>query len=248
MYKRQIAFCFLLFACGEDSPTTAPQPPAVSNITLSVADAIAFEEAGESELRFQVTASEILTEPISVDFETVANTAEGGIDFQQTTGQVTIEAGERSATIPITILVDDLNEVDESFQLNVRTTSSNASLANTVATGVIGDNDDPVLAEDGYSTAQSFAGYSLSWEDDFEGDQLDEESYTFEMGDGCPDICGWGNRELQIYRGAPENTNLVDGSLVITAQQNGNEFNSSRIITQGKRAVSYTHLTLPTKA
>jgi len=42
-------------------------------------------------------------------------------------------------------------------------------------------------------------GYDLAWSDEFDGASLDPEVYTFEIGDGCPNLCGWGNEELQNY-------------------------------------------------
>jgi hypothetical protein len=33
----------------------------------------------------------------------------------------------------------------------------------------------------------------LLWEDDFDGNELNAEFWNFELGDGCPDRCGWGN-------------------------------------------------------
>jgi len=42
-------------------------------------------------------------------------------------------------------------------------------------------------------------GYDLAWSDEVDGASLDPEVYTFEIGDGCPSLCGWGNEELQNY-------------------------------------------------
>ena len=37
------------------------------------------------------------------------------------------------------------------------------------------------------------------FEESFDGDQLDESFWNYDLGDGCPNICGWGNNERQIY-------------------------------------------------
>ena len=39
----------------------------------------------------------------------------------------------------------------------------------------------------------------LVWAEEFEGNKLNENDWNFELGDGCPYICGWGNKEKQIY-------------------------------------------------
>ena len=79
---------------------------------------------------------------------------------------------------------------------------------------------------------------SLLWNDEFNGTSLDSSKWTHQTGDGCelgPDLCGWGNAELQWYR--PENTVIDDGTLKIIAKKeafNGKDFTSSRIRTLQK--------------
>ena len=41
---------------------------------------------------------------------------------------------------------------------------------------------------------------TLVWAEEFEGTELNENDWTFELGDGCPDICGWGNKENRQQR------------------------------------------------
>ena len=48
--------------------------------------------------------------------------------------------------------------------------------------------------------------YELVWSDEFDGENIDESKWSFDIGDGCDrGICGWGNRELQYYTDDPEN-------------------------------------------
>ena len=35
--------------------------------------------------------------------------------------------------------------------------------------------------------------------DDFNDTILDLNHWNYELGDGCPKLCGWGNKELQHY-------------------------------------------------
>ena len=40
----------------------------------------------------------------------------------------------------------------------------------------------------------------LVWEETFDGDVLNETNWNYELGDGCPELCGWGNNEKQKAR------------------------------------------------
>ena len=75
------------------------------------------------------------------------------------------------------------------------------------------------------------------FEESFDGDQLDLSSWNYDLGDGCPNLCGWGNNERQIY--AEKNVILRDGHLVITATKNGNLYESGKITTKKKIEFQY---------
>ena len=81
----------------------------------------------------------------------------------------------------------------------------------------------------------------LVWSDEFDASQLDPQKWYFEMGDGSQyGIPGWGNDELQWY--LPDNSELVDGYLVITAQRessNGKDYTSARLSTVDRFAFRY---------
>ena len=78
-------------------------------------------------------------------------------------------------------------------------------------------------------------GYKLVWQDNFDGDQLDENNWNIEVnGDGG------GNQELQYYR--RENVAVADGKLVLTARREnygGKQFTSGRVNTQNKAAFKH---------
>jgi beta-glucanase (GH16 family) len=90
----------------------------------------------------------------------------------------------------------------------------------------------------GFESPEAYEGYTLVWRDEFEGTM--SEDWVFETGDGCPNLCGWGNNELQFYR--RENTEVKDGNLIITAKREnmgGKQYTSSRMKTQGKRSFTF---------
>ena len=89
----------------------------------------------------------------------------------------------------------------------------------------------------------------LVWSDEFDGPELNLEDWSFDLGDGCPNLCGWGNNERQIY--TDTNHRLEDGFLIISAKEE-EEYTSTRILTKGKREFQYgrieTRLKVPTGA
>ncbi len=82
--------------------------------------------------------------------------------------------------------------------------------------------------------------YSLIWNDEFDGDSLDETKWTYEIGTGN---WGWGNNEQQYYR--RENLTVKDGMMTITAKKENfasMKYTSSRIKTQGKFSFTYGYV------
>lgn len=80
----------------------------------------------------------------------------------------------------------------------------------------------------------------LYWSEEFEGNELNLETWNFELGDGCPALCGWGNDEAQEY--TRDNHKLEDGKLIITARKDGSRYTSTRITTSGKMEFQYGRL------
>ena len=101
------------------------------------------------------------------------------------------------------------------------------------------NNEIFTIPTSGYSTPNNYSGLSLIWADEFDGTQLNENYWTFQLGDGCPAICGWGNNELENYQ--KENTSFQNGNLIIRAKKEtgNNNFTSSRINTKGKFSFKY---------
>jgi len=84
------------------------------------------------------------------------------------------------------------------------------------------------------------ADMSLVWSDEFDGTSLDTGNWTADIGDGCPDLCGWGNNELEYYR--PENVTVADGYLTLTAKDEyygGRYFTSGKVHTRDKHSFLY---------
>ena len=85
----------------------------------------------------------------------------------------------------------------------------------------------------------SYDGYQLFWHDEFDGEELNEEYWDYQIGDGSPNV-GWGNSELQYYK--KENVSIRDNKLVITAireEMRGYHYTSARIRTANKVHFKY---------
>jgi beta-glucanase (GH16 family) len=81
--------------------------------------------------------------------------------------------------------------------------------------------------------------YTLVWSDEFDGTEINTDTWTFQIGDGTAQgIPRWGNEELQYYTDRPENARVEGGNLIITARKEnyqGFEYTSARMITQNKK-------------
>lgn len=90
--------------------------------------------------------------------------------------------------------------------------------------------------------------WELVWADEFEGTEVDTTKWSFQIGDGCPDLCGWGNGEEQFY--TAENATVEDGVLRITAQEDsmgGRAYTSARLRTLGKAEWTYGRIEVRAK-
>jgi beta-glucanase (GH16 family) len=80
-------------------------------------------------------------------------------------------------------------------------------------------------------------GNRVIFNDDFEQSYLDLKHWNYELGNGCPELCGWGNREYQHY--TKENVVIRNKKLVITATKEGEHYFSGRITTKDKIEFKY---------
>ena len=85
----------------------------------------------------------------------------------------------------------------------------------------------------------------LVWEENFDGNSLNEEIWNFELGDGCPNLCGWGNNESQIY--TKTNHKVENGYLFITARKKDSIYTSTRITTKNKKEFKYGRMEVRAK-
>jgi beta-glucanase (GH16 family) len=92
--------------------------------------------------------------------------------------------------------------------------------------------------EDDSQTVVSFE--QLVVQDEFDSDgALNGDIWNFDIGTG---INGWGNNELQYYTNRPENIQVQNGFLIVTAREEsyrGSNYTSAKILTKGKIEQTY---------
>ena len=137
-----------------------------------------------------------------------------------------------------------------SKQGNVTWTSSDESIA-TVENGIVtGVNDGHAIITAQIGNAKGKADiyviqeggtyqgeYQLIWEEEFDGNALDETRWNIETGGG-----GWGNQEKQYYTDRSENLRVKNGQLEIEARKEtyyNSAYTSARINTKNKFDVAY---------
>ena len=242
------SFCFFLFGfsgCSDSDDTTTPSGETMPDVSIYEAQSLEID-SGDGlvfDLRLSKTSSDLIT----VSYTTEGLSAEPNVDFVPSTGMAEIAPNTLSTSIKISILHDELKEVDETVRVKI-TSASNAEIKIEQAIGLIVDNDIAEFnVDDGYITAGEQYGYNLAWGEEFDNG-IDLSAFNFEIGDGCPDICGWGNNELEFYTDEEKNARTEDGKLIITATKSSSgKFESARITTQGKKVFKYGRMDIRAK-
>ena len=83
----------------------------------------------------------------------------------------------------------------------------------------------------------SYEGYSLKWQEEFEGAELNRNDWNVELHER-----GWVNNEMQQYVNNAENIQVKDGKLLlrpVTKNAKKNLYTSGRINTKGKHDFKY---------
>ena len=88
-----------------------------------------------------------------------------------------------------------------------------------------------------YLEPQNTSNANLLFSDEFSEDSLDLNKWSYELGDGCPNLCGWGNNERQVY--VKKNVSTVNNQLVISATKQGDTYYSGRITSKDKFEFKY---------
>lgn len=236
-----LLFVFL-FGCDKNGGNDIVPVASVSDVSVVEGN------SGKTQVTCSVTLSAATSKTVTINYSTMDGSAVGGSDFTSvTSGTVTLQPNETSKVIPLEVLGDEVRENDETFMVFI--SANNATVSKNIATVSI-QNDDTRLqfTDAGYQAPTSYEGKTLVWKDDFDGTTLDLSAWSFENGDGCPNVCGWGNNELEYYR--PENLFFQDGKMIIEAKTEvfgGKNYTSSKILTRGKKVFRYGRIDIRAK-
>ncbi len=92
----------------------------------------------------------------------------------------------------------------------------------------------------------------LVWSDEFNyAGMPDTAKWSYDIGDGCPNVCGWGNNELQYYHAKRlQNARVENGHLVIEARREKagtKEYSSARMVSRHKGDWTYGRVVVRAK-
>ena len=91
----------------------------------------------------------------------------------------------------------------------------------------------------------------LVWSDEFDYEGApDTDKWGYDLGDGCPRLCGWGNNELQHYTDASNNVRVENGNLIIEAHKekiSERNYSSTRLVSKNKGDWKYGRIEVRAK-
>jgi beta-glucanase (GH16 family) len=206
---------------------------------------------GTSSFTFTLTLDHASSKQVDVVYSTTEGTAKAGEDFTAVTSQtVTFQPNETQKGITISVVADDAKEGDDDFSISL-ISATNATIQQSGGRAIITNDDTRVpFTNAGYDAPTSYPGYTLAWADEFTAVSLDAAAWSFENGDGCPGLCGWGNNELEYYTNRPDNLFFQDGKMIIEAKKesySGKNYTSSKILTRDKKTFKYGRIDIRAK-
>ena len=230
-----------------NNPAPPPSDPKISISEVTKPEG----NSGTTNFEFQIILDHASTKQVTVQYSTLEGWAKNNEDFTAVTDQVlTFLPNETVKKIIINVITDDLKEGDDDFSVKIKN-PVNASITKETAIGRITNDDTKVnFSNTGYDAPTSYTGYSLVWADEFNAASLDASAWNYDIGDGCPNICGWGNNELEYYTSRPDNIFFQDGKMLIEAKKesyNGKQYTSTKIKTEGKKTFKYGRIDIRAK-
>ena len=245
--NRTLIFCvftLLLFnACAKEGSDGADALPVASINSISQE-----RTTTTSTFRFTISLDKTSSAGASVSYKTIPATAEENKDFSPVSGTVTIEAGQKQATVDVAVTGDSLRKEDQYFYIQIEnpkncTLSSKAKGSGNIinANGLYYPVDNT-----GYEAPDGYPGYTLVWKDDFNGNTVNDANWSFESGNNN----GWGNNELEYYTNRIQNAFVSQGNLIIEARRENyqtSQYTSARMITKDKKQFTYGRVDIRAK-
>ena len=113
----------------------------VPEAKLAVGDVVVAEgDGGTSTAVFTVRLSAAAANTVKVAYATVDGTAAAPGDYTATSGLLTFSPGQTFKTVPVTVKGDVVDEVDETFAVNL-SSPTGATISDATGIGTIRDDD-----------------------------------------------------------------------------------------------------------
>jgi|LGOV01.1.fsa_nt_gb beta-glucanase (GH16 family) len=240
-----INILLLLFFFSSCTSSESP-PEKTPYVTISNMNLVEGDDSNKM-FDFTISLRESYSKDIVLKYITEDASAFQNLDYIKKEGQITIAAGKTNALIPLEIISDKIREGDEVFWIRFEQVT-NVDFNQTQAQILIKNNDvDLPYSNEDYITPISYEGWKLAWGDEFDGDEINKNWWTHEIGNGSN---GWGNNEIEYYTDAKENSRIENGKLIIEARDdswNGHKFTSARMITKDKKSFNYSRIDIRAK-
>lgn len=129
----------------------------ISDLTIWEGSSSKTSSRANTIAKIVVTRDGILTQDSTVTYSTANNTAIATSDYETRTGVLWFASGVSSQTIEVLILGDDLNELDETFYVNLAT-PTNATIADSQSiVTILNDDNLPVISINNITCLESTA-------------------------------------------------------------------------------------------
>ncbi len=240
-----VLFISILFAgcsknSGGTSATAALPEASINNISQN-------RSATNTVFHFSVSLSKPAAGEVSIHYSTAAGTAAENTDYKPASGTLTIPANKSDATIDVEITGDSLRKPNQEFYVQLDN-PKNCTLKTAKGTCTIVNENGLYFPVDntGYTTPNTYPGYTLAWNDEFSNNTVNTANWTFESGNNG----GWGNNELENYTDRTQNAFVSQGNLIIEARNEnygGNEYTSARMVTKNKQSFTYGRIDIRAK-
>ena len=235
-----ILFVFSCSKSGSNAPAAILPLASIDNVTQQ-------RSVSSSVFEFTVSLTAVATGNVTIHYASVAGTAAENTDFTPVNGTLTIPANQQKATIDIQVTGDSLRKTNQVFYIQLDN-PVNCTLNQAKGTGTIVNENGLYYPVDttGYRTPASYPGYTLAWSDEFDGNTINPNNWSFESGNNN----GWGNNELENYTNRTQNAFVSNGNLILEARQEnyqGNFYTSARMITKNKQNFTYGRIDIRAK-
>ena len=136
-----VVYLVLLGGCGGGGSSSSTEPPPVPPVNVSLtAVGGPLSENGDDAVTVNVHLDETVNRTITAQIN-LSGTATVNVDYEVSSTQVTIPAGQQSSTLQIVPLLDWLEEQSETIEVSLGTLGGNATAIDSPSVSIILNDD-----------------------------------------------------------------------------------------------------------